>query len=139
MKRGATKEYVLNMLEQNKGNYITGMKVAEDLGITRNAVWKAINELKKEGYTIHSVSRRGYALDESSYILSAAAIKKRLFELSREIDVADRELLETSINVVADNIIIFDCKALFALHVPKARIIRKAASFLHQPRKGRLH
>lgn len=108
MKRGATKEYVLNMLEQNKGNYITGMKVAEDLGITRNAVWKAINELKKEGYTIHSISRRGYALDESSDILSAAAIKKRLFELSKEIDTVDKKLLENSINVVADNIIIFD-------------------------------
>ena len=108
MKRGATKNYVLNMLEQNKGEYVTGMQIASDLGISRNAVWKAVNELKKDGYVIHSISRKGYALDTTSDILSAAAIKRRLLELSSEYGVSDDEIVQKSIETVADNIIIFD-------------------------------
>ena len=70
-----TKEYVLKTLEENKGYFVTGMELASELGVSRNAIWKAINELKKDGYDIYSVNNRGYALDESSDILSVAAIK----------------------------------------------------------------
>ena len=76
MSKPSTKSYVLQKLEQNKGSYITGMDLALELGVSRNAIWKAINELKKEGYIIHSTNNKGYSLDEGSDILSVTAIRE---------------------------------------------------------------
>ncbi len=88
MKKPGTKEKVLKELEKNKGAYVSGEKLAEDCGVSRNAVWKSISELKKAGYSISSVNNRGYMLEEDSDIISAAGIllymekekKAKLFE-----------------------------------------------------------
>ncbi|RKM56629.1 biotin--[acetyl-CoA-carboxylase] ligase [Butyrivibrio sp. X503] len=69
-----SKEKVLEFLESNKGKYISGEAVAESLELSRTAVWKAVNELRKSGYEIEAVSNKGYMLGESSDILSAAGI-----------------------------------------------------------------
>ena len=57
------KEDILKLLRAEKG-YVSGEKISERLGISRTAVWKHINSLKKEGYNISSVSRRGYIFKE---------------------------------------------------------------------------
>jgi len=69
-----TKNMILLLLEQNRGNPISGEKIAESLGISRNAVWKAITALKSEGYSINAVSNRGYTLAIDNDILSVAGI-----------------------------------------------------------------
>ena len=46
----------------NEGKYISGQKISEELGCTRTAVWKHISELKKEGYEIEGIQKRGYRL-----------------------------------------------------------------------------
>lgn len=71
-----TKERIIDFLESNRGNPVSGSELAECLGITRSAVWKAVNELKEIGYKIHSVQSRGYILDDENSMLSAASIKK---------------------------------------------------------------
>lgn len=70
------KEDILKLLRAEKG-YVSGEKISERLGISRTAVWKHINSLKKEGYNISSVSRRGYIFKESD-ILNADEIADRL-------------------------------------------------------------
>jgi BirA family biotin operon repressor/biotin-[acetyl-CoA-carboxylase] ligase len=65
-----TKKYVLEMLESNRGESISGASIAEQLKVSRNAVWKAIKVLKEEGYTIEAVTNKGYRLCENSDILS---------------------------------------------------------------------
>lgn len=72
------REKILNYLRSSNDNYISGQKISEQLGISRNAVWKHINILKEEGYKIESVSNRGYRLIESPDILSKAEIKRYL-------------------------------------------------------------
>lgn len=72
------KEQVLNQLEKNKGEYISGGSLSEDLGVSRNAIWKAIQSLIKDGYLIESKSRKGYLLQEDSDILSTQSISKYL-------------------------------------------------------------
>lgn len=69
-----TKEKIIQALEEAKGKYVSGESLADDLGLSRNAVWKAINDLKKSGYNIESVRNRGYMLNESSDIISKAGI-----------------------------------------------------------------
>lgn len=70
----ASKDKVLSFLESNKDTYISGESLAKELGISRNAIWKAINELRKSGYEIEAVSNKGYKLGNNNDILSAAGI-----------------------------------------------------------------
>ncbi|MGN0254726.1 MAG: HTH domain-containing protein [Chordicoccus sp.] len=58
----SSKEEVLAFLEKNKETFSSGAYMASELGISRNAVWKAVNGLKKEGYAIEAVTNRGYRL-----------------------------------------------------------------------------
>ena len=60
----SVKESVLNALEQNRGKYVSGEKLSEDLDVSRAAVWKAIKTLRGEGYRIEAVTNRGYFLAE---------------------------------------------------------------------------
>jgi len=56
---------ILGELYKNKENYISGEMLAKNLGISRTAVWKHINILKKEGYIIETTPGRGYRLLET--------------------------------------------------------------------------
>lgn len=66
----STKENILALLESSRGESVSGAHMAERLGITRNAVWKAVKELEKDGHSIQAVTNKGYCLAESSDILS---------------------------------------------------------------------
>ncbi|WP_034467109.1 biotin--[acetyl-CoA-carboxylase] ligase [Butyrivibrio proteoclasticus] len=70
----SSKEKVLELLEKNRGEYISGEAMAEKLGFSRNAIWKAINELRKAGYDVEAVSKRGYMLSTGNDIISAQGI-----------------------------------------------------------------
>jgi len=69
-----TKIKILGLLEKNRGKSLSGEGIAKMLNISRNAVWKAVNSLKKEGYSISSVNNRGYALLPDNDILSVAGM-----------------------------------------------------------------
>ncbi|UKI38304.1 MAG: helix-turn-helix domain-containing protein [Clostridiales bacterium] len=47
---------------KNRGESFSGQELAKKLNVSRNAVWKAVGELKKDGYRFDAVSGRGYAL-----------------------------------------------------------------------------
>lgn len=70
----SVKESVLKALEEEKGTFISGEKLSEALGVSRNAVWKSIRQLEAEGYEIESVRNRGYRLQQQTDLLSAAGI-----------------------------------------------------------------
>ncbi|MCL2838618.1 MAG: biotin--[acetyl-CoA-carboxylase] ligase [Oscillospiraceae bacterium] len=82
-----TKNTILALLEQNRGKPISGARIAEQLNISRNAVWKAINSLKEDGYAIESVSNRGYTLLTNNNILSAAGIVPYLTNKEHEANI----------------------------------------------------
>lgn len=69
---------VLRLLEKNRGQDMSGQELADKLGVSRAAVWKAINKLKQEGYKIQAVNNRGYRLLEDSDVLSAEEISRYL-------------------------------------------------------------
>ena len=69
-----TKERILALLEKNRGRMISGETIGERLNISRSAVWKAINSLKKEGYRIEAVTNNGYCLRTDNDILSVAGM-----------------------------------------------------------------
>ena len=56
------KEQLLQMLIDHRDSYLSGQKISEALGCSRTAVWKQIAELKKEGYEVEGLQKRGYKL-----------------------------------------------------------------------------
>jgi len=55
------KNLILEKLKQDKG-YISGQALSKNFGVSRTAIWKHINELRKTGYNIESSSKKGYKL-----------------------------------------------------------------------------
>lgn len=53
---------ILKLLLQAQGEYLSGERLSEALGITRAAVWKGVEALRRRGYDIESKTRRGYRL-----------------------------------------------------------------------------
>ena len=56
-----TKEQILKILFQARGNTVSGVHLSELLGISRVAVWKHMSTLKTAGFNIES-GAKGYAL-----------------------------------------------------------------------------
>lgn len=74
----ATKEKLLELFEANKGIYFSGEEIAQKLSVSRAAVWKAVKNLRSEGYMIDAVTNRGYCLSVKTDILSPQGIQKYL-------------------------------------------------------------
>ena len=70
----STKEQVLKYLQDNKDKYISGSFLSEELGVSRNAIWKAINSLKKEGIEIDAISNKGYKIATSIDVVNVDTI-----------------------------------------------------------------
>lgn len=83
------KDQVLKQLENNKGTYFSGSELAAALGVSRNAVWKAIKSLEKSGYRISAVPNKGYCLNMDNDILSSWSIKQHLNHDGLNITVYD--------------------------------------------------
>ncbi|MBR1658622.1 MAG: biotin--[Synergistaceae bacterium] len=72
------KTKILSVLESQKGTYISGEKIAESLGVSRAAVWKSVDTLRKEGHKIKAVTNKGYMLENFSDVLTAKGIRENL-------------------------------------------------------------
>ncbi len=83
----SAKQHVLSVLEQNKGNSVSGARLAGELSISRNAVWKAIKALQSEGYAISAVPNKGYCLSEENDILSVESITPYLADNLKELSL----------------------------------------------------
>ena len=81
------------------------------LGVSRNAVWKAILKLKSEGYPIESVPNRGYVLSSSGDVIRKETISGLLqtkslgreLELLESIDSTNSYLKRNADSLVSKN------------------------------------
>ncbi|NMC57320.1 MAG: biotin--[acetyl-CoA-carboxylase] ligase [Eubacteriaceae bacterium] len=74
------KQSVLQILELNRSNFISGEQIASELNVSRAAVWKAIKALENEGYIIHCVTNKGYQLSKDNDLISKEGITPFLKE-----------------------------------------------------------
>lgn len=56
------KDEILKRFLQAQNTPISGQKLAEDLGISRTAIWKHLKSLQEEGYQFEILKKRGYVL-----------------------------------------------------------------------------
>ena len=70
------KNEIFKQLKEREGEYVSGQALAETFGVSRAAVWKAIDTLRKEGYALSGTPKAGYVLSPSDVLreeeLSAA-------------------------------------------------------------------
>lgn len=68
------KSEILRLLKESN-TYISGQQLCEQFQVSRTAIWKVIDQLKKEGYQIEAVRNKGYRLIESPDVMSKAEIE----------------------------------------------------------------
>ena len=73
-----TKEKIANILSANKGTFFSGEELAQEAGVTRAAVWKAVKALETDGYAIEAISGRGYRMRPGGDILSKTGILRMM-------------------------------------------------------------
>lgn len=83
------KEAVLTELLDNRDQILSGEALAASLGVSRSAVWKAIGQLRAEGYRIEAGTNRGYCLTGVD-VLSREGIRSFLTTEGLDIQVYNR-------------------------------------------------
>lgn len=81
MKQNGVRQNVLTILEDRRGESVSGQEMAARLGVSRAAVCKAVMLLRQEGYSIDAVTRTGYRLRRDCDVLSEQGIRARLKSL----------------------------------------------------------
>ena len=86
-----TKQQLLAYLEAHRGEYLSGETLAQQLHISRAAVWKAMGALKDAGYSILAVRNRGYCLgtDQDKLSLSGLAASLDEYGMSCQPEIQD--------------------------------------------------
>ena len=60
----STKDRILALLMEADGNFISGEEAGKKMGLSRAAISTAIRGLREDGYSIESVTNRGYRLSK---------------------------------------------------------------------------
>ncbi len=92
------KHELLLALESNRNTDISGQMLAEKLGVSRNAIWKAINALKQDGHDILSCTNKGYRLADSSDLLSCEGISRYLKDAFKGIQIFSHKAIDSTNN-----------------------------------------
>ena len=81
------KSRLLELLEQHKGETLSGEILAGELSCTRAAIWKAVKSLREMGYRIEAGPNRGYMLARDTDVLSAEGLRLYLEDPQTEIEI----------------------------------------------------
>ena len=73
-----TRTKVLNILMDEDIGYHSGQELGDRLGVSRNAIWKSIEQLREDGYEIESRTRVGYKLVGGTHSLTESSIISEL-------------------------------------------------------------
>ena len=105
------KDDVLSMLKRSQESYLSGQRLSERLGVSRAAVWKAVDALRKDGFEIDSRPNCGYRLTRMPDVLSPEALSRagtrqmgRRVLLFDTLDSTNNEIKRQSINQVENGL-----------------------------------
>ena len=71
------KAKILALLRERE-DYVSGQELCQRFGVSRTAVWKAMGQLKKEGYQIEAVQNRGYRLASNRQVYGRHELESRM-------------------------------------------------------------
>lgn len=93
------RDRILSILEDRRGEAVSGEEIAKTLGVSRAAVSKAIARLREQGYSIEAKTRSGYQLAKESEVFSARSVQKRL-NSARELSVSLVDSVDSTNNAL---------------------------------------
>ena len=73
-----TKDRVLGSLRSSGGSYVSGGALSAELSLSRTAVWKAVEQLRAEGFVIESAPKKGYRLLSGGDALTESGVRAYL-------------------------------------------------------------
>ena len=82
-----TEAVILKALISNRDSFISGEELARRTNVSRSAVWKVVSNLRKKGYSIEALPKRGYKLLPNDDMISEAKIKKYMHLYAAEVSV----------------------------------------------------
>lgn len=71
------KSEILKLLRE-ADNYVSGQELCDRFQVSRTAVWKVINQLKEDGYSIEAVRNKGYHIIDSPDIMNKEEIESHV-------------------------------------------------------------
>ncbi len=69
---------VLSYLSRHQDRFVSGQKLASEFGLSRSAIWKAIETLRDEGHLIDAVTNRGYCLIQQESLFDKEKLQSLL-------------------------------------------------------------
>ena len=70
-----SRQTMLALLRAHPGEYVSGEQVSEKLGLSRTAIWKSVDALRKAGYDIEARTGLGYRLVSAPDLLTEEEIR----------------------------------------------------------------
>ena len=64
------RDEILDFLKENRNQFVSGQAMSEACQVSRTAIWKHIEVLRKRGYVIESFTKKGYRLLEEPNLIS---------------------------------------------------------------------
>lgn len=95
-KRTNVKDQVLYVLESRKGEDVSGRRMADMIGVSRTAIWKAVRSLQEMGYVIEAGTNRGYCLSVYNDILSESGIRANFDDECKDLPIHIYDSLEST-------------------------------------------
>ena len=77
----------MNLFDAQPETWISGEEIAASLSVSRAAIWKAVSQLRDDGYPIEALPRKGYKLAVKRDMLSALGILKYLDSENQWLDI----------------------------------------------------
>lgn len=92
----STRNKLIELLAKNVNTFISGQILSEQLNVSRNTIWKHMNQLKKDGYEIEGVANKGYKIISFPNKISENTIKWGLHTNWLGKKIIHRESLDTT-------------------------------------------
>ncbi|MDE6881145.1 MAG: biotin--[acetyl-CoA-carboxylase] ligase [Oscillospiraceae bacterium] len=73
-----SKERVYALLREQTGAFVSGQELSAQLGVSRAAIWKVVDSLRRDGYTIEARTGMGYRLTAAPDTLVEREIRRQL-------------------------------------------------------------
>ena len=91
---------IFEILRSSDGKFVSGEELAKKFSVTRTAIWKHINTLKKVGYKISATEKKGYKLEGLPDLLLPELVQENL--QTEILGIGDRFFYQTSLDSTND-------------------------------------
>lgn len=72
------RDAILELLKEHKGEFVSGQTMSDTCNVSRTAIWKHIEVLRRNGYKIESFTKKGYRLVQEPDLVSALEVQPLL-------------------------------------------------------------